>query len=144
MSFTRGVGHHFGAVIINPRAFQQLPIVETDLASSQTNQKALTERTLPPTHATLPSGLSDQRRPPDWAERHIILNPALIPHTHMIAAQSSLLNGAADDLEVRGDDAIKRLFAKYDTFLFDVSLLLSSCAALFSREARRGKPRLTD
>ncbi|GAA5962024.1 hypothetical protein JCM8115_002885 [Rhodotorula mucilaginosa] len=37
----------------------------------------------------------------------------------MLAEHSSILNGGADDLEVRGDEAIKRLFAKYDTFLFD-------------------------
>ncbi|GAA5989583.1 hypothetical protein JCM10908_000543 [Rhodotorula pacifica] len=31
----------------------------------------------------------------------------------------SLLNGSSEDLEVRGDDAIKKLVAQYDTFLFD-------------------------
>lgn len=47
----------------------------------------------------------------------------------------SFLNGRIDDLEVRGDDAIKELFHRYDTFLFDVSsvtllLLLASFHSL--------------
>jgi hypothetical protein len=54
----------------------------------------------------------------------------------MLAEHSSILNGGADDLEVRGDEAIKRLFAKYDTFLFDVSLLALFGGAVFFRKAK--------
>ena len=55
---------------------------------------------------------------------------------NMVSVKSSLLDRGADDLEVRGDEAIKRLFAKYDTFLFDVGLSLCLSLALSSPRGR--------
>ena len=124
--------------VINPHTFQQSPIVETHLVSMQVNQQAPTERTRPPTLPTLPSGLSTTTLSKGSKVLHPPTSP---PHTYdMLAGQASILNGGADDLEVRGDEAIKRLFAKYDTFLFDVglSLCLSLFGVVFS--ARQGRP----